>query len=198
MLSGQRDGSVRQLLRKHLSVASRTGGGGETVHEDDVFQFDPFDGGGLGRHIARSSTSACNLLKAPPLAPILLRSSSTQTLAFNAPHSAIPIDGHNNSITGLTKPNNRPNIHETNPTIQPGNAFILDKETTKPLNVTAKQINALILEHSEQTRLIVLNMPLTGATDSLEFVEYVELLTKDIETCILIRGGGGELISSYS
>lgn len=63
---------------------------------------------------------------------------------------------------------------------------------------TVKAFNSELLKHSSFANLVVTNMPLIRSETSSEFLEYVDLMTKDIDNVLLIRGSGAEVITTYA
>ncbi|KAI4786200.1 hypothetical protein KUCAC02_037282 [Chaenocephalus aceratus] len=65
---------------------------------------------------------------------------------------------------------------------------------------TAVKLNEVIVNKSHDARLVLLNMPGPPRnTDGDEnYMEFLEVLTEGLERVLLVRGGGGEVITIYS
>jgi potassium/chloride transporter 4/5/6 len=65
---------------------------------------------------------------------------------------------------------------------------------------TAVRLNQMILEHSEDSQLVCLNLPKPPHTrDCLpDYMEYLEVLTEKLPRVLLVRGTGKEVITTQS
>lgn len=65
---------------------------------------------------------------------------------------------------------------------------------------TAVRLNQKVLEYSEGSQLVVLNLPRPPRTrDGLpNYMEYLEMLTEKLPRVLLVRGTGKEVITMYS
>ena len=69
---------------------------------------------------------------------------------------------------------------------------------------TSVKLNRIIHEHSKDANLILLNLP--GAPQecassydaAMSYMEYVDVLTENLQRIIMIRGGGREVITIFS
>lgn len=73
-----------------------------------------------------------------------------------------------------------------------------DKQRLEKRLKTAAYLNQKILEHSAKSGLVVLNLPLSRNTPSLEFIRYTEELTRDLPRVIMLRGYGTENVSTFN
>jgi potassium/chloride transporter 4/5/6 len=63
---------------------------------------------------------------------------------------------------------------------------------------TSRVMNQLILQHAQDSQLAIINLPHNIPSISTpEYMEILETLTNNIDKCLLIRGGGGEVITWY-
>jgi len=62
--------------------------------------------------------------------------------------------------------------------------------------MSAAYLNQKIKEHSIGAGLIILNLPLSRNTPTLEFVKYTEQLTRDLPKVIMLRQSGAETIAT--
>jgi len=67
---------------------------------------------------------------------------------------------------------------------------------------TAVRLNEVIVEKSHEAKLVILNLPsppkVIGTDKDASYMEYLEVLTEGLERCLLVRGGGREVITIYS
>ncbi|XP_078731882.1 solute carrier family 12 member 4-like [Lampetra fluviatilis] len=65
---------------------------------------------------------------------------------------------------------------------------------------TAVKLNEVIVSRSHDSRLVLLNMPgpPRNPHGNENYMEFLEVLTEGLERVLLVRGGGGEVITIYS
>uniref|UniRef100_A0A914WPA5 Solute carrier family 12 member 6 n=1 Tax=Plectus sambesii TaxID=2011161 RepID=A0A914WPA5_9BILA len=75
----------------------------------------------------------------------------------------------------------------------------LDREKVKKMH-TAVRLNQKVLEYSEGSQLVVLNLPRPPRTriGLQNYMEYLEMLTEKLPRVLLVRGTGKEVITMYS
>lgn len=71
-----------------------------------------------------------------------------------------------------------------------------DSQRQQKRLVTASYLNEKILEHSKDSSLVILNLPLSRNMPTLEFIRYTEKLTNGLDRVIMLRGHGVEKVSS--
>ena len=63
---------------------------------------------------------------------------------------------------------------------------------------TAVSFNAVVREHSKSAGLVVMNLPLMRSVEhESDFCGYVETITENIENCLMIRGSGQEVVTTF-
>uniref|UniRef100_A0A914VI20 SLC12A transporter C-terminal domain-containing protein n=1 Tax=Plectus sambesii TaxID=2011161 RepID=A0A914VI20_9BILA len=75
----------------------------------------------------------------------------------------------------------------------------LDREKVKKMHTAVRQ-NQKVLEYSEGSQLVVLNLPRPPRTriGLQNYMEYLEMLTDKLPRVLLVRGTGKEVITMYS
>uniref|UniRef100_A0A9J2P2V1 Amino acid permease/ SLC12A domain-containing protein n=1 Tax=Ascaris lumbricoides TaxID=6252 RepID=A0A9J2P2V1_ASCLU len=75
----------------------------------------------------------------------------------------------------------------------------LDKKKVRKMH-TAVRLNELILEHSSESQLILLNLPKPpiGKDGLDDYMHYLEVLTDNLPRVLFVRGTGKEVITTYS
>ncbi|XP_064639994.1 solute carrier family 12 member 4-like isoform X3 [Lineus longissimus] len=74
-----------------------------------------------------------------------------------------------------------------------------DEKNVKRMH-TAVKLNEKIVERSHDAQLVVLNLPGPPKTKKGEhnYMEFLEVLTEGLDRCVMVRGGGREVITIYS
>jgi potassium/chloride transporter 4/5/6 len=63
---------------------------------------------------------------------------------------------------------------------------------------TAVAFNTVLLQHSKQSNLVVTNLPLMRSVDhETDFCGYVEVMTEGVDSVLMIRGSGAEVVTTY-
>ncbi|VDM39167.1 unnamed protein product [Toxocara canis] len=75
----------------------------------------------------------------------------------------------------------------------------LDKKKVRKMH-TAVRLNELLLEHSSDSQLILLNLPKppVGKDGLDDYMHYLEVLTDNLPRVLFVRGTGKEVITTYS
>lgn len=63
---------------------------------------------------------------------------------------------------------------------------------------TAKAFNSELRKYSSLANLVITNLPLIRSSKASEYLGYVDLMTKEIDNVLLIRGSGAEVITTYA
>lgn len=72
----------------------------------------------------------------------------------------------------------------------------LDEDTDASARLAvATKINATIRSHSDEARLLVMNLPLGRDIDGHRVIEHIETLTEGVDRALLIRGCGREVVT---
>lgn len=61
----------------------------------------------------------------------------------------------------------------------------------------AHAFNYEMTKNSKDAHLVVTNLPLMVGTDAVGFMKFVEVLTADLKTVILVRGSGVEVVTTF-
>eukprot|EP00514_Thraustochytrium_sp_LLF1b_P013259 CAMPEP_0184552476 /NCGR_PEP_ID=MMETSP0199_2-20130426/29099_1 /TAXON_ID=1112570 /ORGANISM="Thraustochytrium sp., Strain LLF1b" /LENGTH=1180 /DNA_ID=CAMNT_0026947971 /DNA_START=237 /DNA_END=3779 /DNA_ORIENTATION=+ len=72
----------------------------------------------------------------------------------------------------------------------------LDSKRLAKRLMTATYLNQKIREHSSGASLVVLNLPLSRVTPSVEFIKYTEELSRGLLNVIMLRGAGTEQVAT--
>ncbi|EDQ91239.1 uncharacterized protein MONBRDRAFT_6305 [Monosiga brevicollis MX1] len=76
-------------------------------------------------------------------------------------------------------------------------------ENVRMMNTSVK-LNRMLMEHSKNASLVLINLPdvpVTGAEDldkATDYLEFVEVLTENLQRVLLVRGGGREVVTIFS
>ncbi|XP_053401890.1 solute carrier family 12 member 6-like isoform X2 [Mercenaria mercenaria] len=65
---------------------------------------------------------------------------------------------------------------------------------------TAVRLNEVIIQKSHEAKLVILNLPAPPKHESgeLNYMEFLEVLTEGLDTVLMVRGSGSEVITIYS
>lgn len=66
---------------------------------------------------------------------------------------------------------------------------------------SAARLNQTIVERSRDSQLVLINLPKVPRTNSnadYAYIEFVDQLCSGIYRCILVKGGGNEVITIFS
>ena len=61
----------------------------------------------------------------------------------------------------------------------------------------AVRMNLLIVTHSHCAKVVVMNLPRAKKVVPTDFMEYVEVLTENLDCVLLLRGNGAEVVTTY-
>lgn len=77
-------------------------------------------------------------------------------------------------------------------------AFV-DRKKAKKMH-TAVKLNKAIIEKSKESQLVVINLPQPPRKrlGVENYMEYIEVLTENLDRVLLVRGTGREVITIYS
>ena len=65
---------------------------------------------------------------------------------------------------------------------------------------TAVKLNQLMKEHSSDAKLIICNIPAPGQRgeyNEMEYISYIEAMTEDINSIMLVKGSGFEVVTEF-
>ena len=73
----------------------------------------------------------------------------------------------------------------------------LDKHKVDLMNTSVK-LNALMKEHSSDAAIVFCNLPVPSPQQaSLDWLEYLEVMTMGLERVVLVKGSGGEVVTAF-
>ncbi|KAJ8605380.1 hypothetical protein CTAYLR_002390 [Chrysophaeum taylorii] len=106
---------------------------------------------------------------------------------------ALPDNVHDAPPPAASSPPPPPDLPFSSPVLLVGT----DDDKFAPLRGLALALNGKMRRHSAQAALVVTNLPYMTHLPPTFFVDYVDALTNGLDSVVLVRGSGAELVTKY-